>query len=64
MGIGSGHSSPGTAQAESKRSAGSLGTPRNPSGMEYRLCKCNEEGEAKEGPRTGNDLFFVHEGTL
>lgn len=64
MGTGSGHSRPGTSQAESKRCAVSLGKPRNPAGLEYRLCKCKEEGEAGEGPRTGNDLFFIHEETL
>lgn len=49
-----------------KEAAASLGTPRNPAGMEPRRAvssKCKDKREAEEGPRTGNDLLLIYEET-
>lgn len=62
MGTGSRHSRPGLAQAV-KEACGELGNTKEPSRNAVQAV-CKEEGEAGEGPRTGNDLFFIHEETL
>lgn len=48
-----------------KEACSKLGNTKEPSrNGTQAVCKCKEQGEAGEGPRTGNDLFSIHEETL